>query len=142
MSGAEAIDGIWVFDGVCNFCSISVRLFLALERTAEIRFTPIQSPFGRELAVSTGVDPDQPLSFLFFDRGQALQKSAAVMALLGRLPPPWRWLRLARVVPEAWLDCAYDWFAAHRYRLFGKRRTCVAPSPVIRARFILEAPTS
>lgn len=135
------IDGVWVFDGVCNFCSVSVRLFLTLERQAAVRFTPIQSPYGRVLAAQAGVDPDQPLSFLFFDEGRALQKSAAVLALLGRLPAPWRWMRVARTVPEAWRDGAYDWFAAHRYQLFGKRRSCMAPSPAVRARFILEPPT-
>jgi len=136
----EATDGLWLFDGVCNLCSDSVRLVLAMDRRGVVRFTPIQSAYGRLLATGAGIDPDQPQSFLFFDHGRALAKSSAVLALLARLPAPWRWLRLARLVPQAWRDRAYDWIAAHRYRLFGKRRSCMIPSPAVRARFILEPP--
>lgn len=138
--GRRSPDGVWLFDGVCNLCSGSVRLVLAMEPNADIRFTPIQSPYGRSLAAIAGIDPDQPLSFVFFDQGRALQKSAAVLALLGRLHAPWRWLRLARVIPEPWRDRAYDWIATHRYQWFGKRRVCTAPSLAVRARFILEEP--
>lgn len=91
-------DGVWVFDGVCNFCSGSVRLALALER------------------------------------------SDAVIALVRRLPAPWRWLAAARVVPKARRDAGYDWIARNRYRLMGKRRECMIPSPEVRAGFILERP--
>jgi predicted DCC family thiol-disulfide oxidoreductase YuxK len=138
--GDQAPDGVWLFDGVCNLCSGSVRLVLAVAPDADISFTPIQSPYGRVLATLAGIDPDQPLSFVFFDRGRPLQKSAAVLALLGRLRAPWRWLRLASVVPESWRDAAYDWIAAHRYQIFGKRQACMVPSPAVRARFILEEP--
>ena len=139
---APAPDGLWLFDGVCNLCSGSVALVLKLDRRGVVRFTPIQSPYGRRLAIQAGLDPDEPQSFLFFDRGVALRKSAAVLALLGRVPPPLSWFRVLRLVPEAWRDGAYDWIAAHRYRLFGKRRVCMVPTPEIRARFILETPTA
>ncbi|HEY9216434.1 MAG TPA: DCC1-like thiol-disulfide oxidoreductase family protein, partial [Phenylobacterium sp.] len=45
-----APDGLWVFDGVCNFCSGSVNLALRLDRGGALRFTPIQSPYGQALA--------------------------------------------------------------------------------------------
>jgi hypothetical protein len=38
--------------------------------------------YGRRLALAHGIDPDQPTSFLFLDGGQALEKSAAILALL------------------------------------------------------------
>lgn len=135
-----AADGVWVFDGVCNFCSGSVRLALALDRSGTLRFTPIQSPYGRALAQAAGIDPDQPDSFIFMDHGRALEGSDAVIGLALRLPAPWRWLAVVRVVPRPWRDGAYGWIARNRYRLMGKRRTCMIPTPETRARFILEAP--
>lgn len=137
---APDADGVWVFDGVCNFCSGSVQLALALDRAGALRFTPMQSPYGRDLAIQAGIDPDLPNSFIFMDRGQALQGSDAVIALLRRLPAPWRWLAAVRVVPKAWRDAGYDWIARNRYRLMGKRRECMVPTPEVRARFILERP--
>lgn len=136
----QTADGVWVFDGVCNFCSGSVRLALALDRDRGLRFTPIQSPYGRELALAAGIDPDQPSSFIFMDRGTALEGSDAVIALARRLPAPWRWLAAARVIPKSWRDAGYDWIARNRYRLVGKRSTCMVPTPEVRARFVLERP--
>lgn len=137
-----APDALWLFDGVCNLCSGSVQAVLAIDRKGVIRFTPIQSDYGRRLAVAHGIDPDQPTSFLFLDRGQALEKSAAVLALLRRLGGPWSWLAVIGLLPRSWLDGAYDWLAANRYRLMGKRSSCMIPTPEQRARFILEPPTA
>jgi predicted DCC family thiol-disulfide oxidoreductase YuxK len=133
---------LWLFDGVCNLCSGSVQAVLVLDRKGLIRFTPIQSAYGRTLALDHGVDPDQPTSFLFLDGGRALEKSAAILALLRRLGPPWSWLAAVEVLPQAWRDRAYDGLAANRYRLMGKRATCMLPTPAQKARFILEPPLS
>jgi predicted DCC family thiol-disulfide oxidoreductase YuxK len=133
-------DGLWLFDGVCNLCSGSVQAVMAIDRKQVIRFTPIQSPYGRQLALDHGIDPDQPTSFLFLDDGQVLEKSTAILALLRRLGWPWSWLTAIGVLPRSWLDRAYDALAANRYRLMGRRRTCMAPTPAQRARFILEPP--
>jgi predicted DCC family thiol-disulfide oxidoreductase YuxK len=132
---------LWLFDGVCNLCSGSVRMVLAIDRKGLIRFTPIQSDYGRRLARQHGIDPDQPTSFLFLDGGRALDKSAAILALLRRLGAPWSWLAVIGALPRAWLDTGYDWLAANRYRLMGKRSTCMLPTPEQRARFILEPPS-
>ena len=133
-----APDGLWLFDGVCNFCTGSVQAVLRLDRKGVIRFTPIQSPYGRELALKHGIDPETPESFLFLDHGQALAKTAAIGALLRRLDPPWRWLAFVDRLPRGPTDAAYDWVARNRYRLMGKKDRCMVPTPEQRARFILE----
>lgn len=133
-------DALLLFDGVCNLCSGSVQAVLAIDRKGLIRFTPIQSPYGRQLALAHGIDPDAPTSFLFLDKGRALEKSEAVIALLRRLGPPWSWLAILRLLPERWRDAAYDALAANRYRLLGRRRTCMVPSAAVRERFVLEPP--
>ncbi|HEY8574364.1 thiol-disulfide oxidoreductase DCC family protein [Phenylobacterium sp.] len=142
MAQADALDGLWVFDGVCNFCSGSVQLFLRLDRRGDVRFTPLQSPFGQLIAGRYGLDLENPTSFLFFDRGQPLEASDAVIALARRLPAPWRWLALARYIPKSWRDAAYGGLARNRYRLMGKRQACMVPTPEVRARFLLDPPSS
>lgn len=137
---SDAPDGLWLFDGVCNLCSGSVAIVLKLDRAGVIRFTPIQSPYGRQLAATHGIDPDNPASFLFLDGGRALEKTAAIGALLRRLKAPWRWLAVIDRLPRGAADAAYDWLAAHRYRLMGRKAVCMAPSPADRARFILDPP--
>lgn len=140
MTGRDdpAPDALMLFDGVCHLCDGVVRTVLRLDRQGVIRFTSVQSPFGRRLAIAHGLDPDAPESFLFFDGGRPLRKTAAVAALLRRLPAPWRHLAWIDRLPRALTDRAYDWIAANRYRIFGRRDHCPVPTPDQRVRFLLD----
>jgi len=135
---ASAPDGLMLFDGMCNFCSASVNLALALDRRGVIRFCPIQSAYGRALAQRHGLDPDDPSTFVFFDGGTPKLRSSGALALAARLPPPWRWARFAAAAPPAWRDGVYDWIAANRYRLFGRRDVCRLPTEAERTRFVTD----
>lgn len=131
-------DGLMLFDGVCALCNGTVRTVLRLDRKGAIRFTPIQSPYGRVLAARHGLDPDTPESFLFLDHGQALTKTAAIGALLRRLDAPWRWLAVIDRLPRGPTDAAYDWIARNRYRLIGRNDRCMIPTAEQRARSVLD----
>jgi len=133
-------DGLMVFDGLCNFCSAQVQLILRIDRTGAIRFTSIQSPYGRHLAERFGLDPDDPSTFLFFDRGRPLEMSDAVLATARRLPRPWRWLAVLGILPRPVRDAAYRLVARNRYRLLGRRDACMVPSPHQRSRFVEDIP--
>lgn len=139
-ASAQEPDGLMVFDGLCNFCSAQVQWLLRLDRNGVIRFSAIQSPYGQYLAERFGIDSSDPSTFLFFANGRPLQESDAVVAVLGRLPRPWRWLRVIQVIPGSWRDAGYRWLARNRYRLFGRRESCMVPSPEARARFIDDIP--
>ena len=129
-----------VFDGVCNFCSGTVRLVTFMDPEGLISFSPIQSAYGQSLCRGAGVDPADPTTFLFFDHGRALAATDAMAALATRLRRPWRWLRFVTMIPRPLRDGFYRWIATNRYRLFGKRTTCMVPSPKMRARFIVGPP--
>jgi predicted DCC family thiol-disulfide oxidoreductase YuxK len=53
-----------------------------------------------------------------------------------RLRFPWPLLYAFIVVPRPLRDIVYDFIARHRYRWFGKRDTCMVPTPELRARFL------
>lgn len=137
---SDDLDGLWLFDGVCNFCSGSVQLALRLDQRGVMRFTPLQSPFGQAIAAKYGLDLENPDSFLYFDHGRPLEASDAVLALARRLGPPWSWAGVLGVIPKGWRDRAYLLIARNRYRLMGKKDVCMIPTPEQRARFILEPP--
>ncbi len=137
---ANKPDGLMVFDGVCNFCSAQVQFLLRADKEGVIRFTALQSPYGQYLAKFLGLDPDNPSTFIFFEQGQPLYASEAAIAILKRLPRPWRWLRVIRFLPRGFRDGAYHLIARNRYRLLGRRAECMVPSPSVRARFIDDVP--
>ena len=128
---------IWLFDGVCVLCSRGVQYTLKHEKAQTIRFIAIQSDDGRALAREHGVDPDDPETFLFIEKGRALPKSDGVIALAAHLGGPARTLRIGRILPKAVRDWLYDRVARNRYRLFGRRESCLIPDPESRHRFVL-----
>ena len=139
-AGADLPDGLILFDGMCHLCSTGVSFALAIDRAGGLRFTPLQSAYGRALAASHGLNPDDPATFFFFEHGRPLERSAAALAIAARLPPPWRWAAGLARTPRGWRDSVYDWIAANRYRWLGRRKTCRLPTAAEQARFILEPP--
>lgn len=139
-SGGEFVPGgeaVWLYDGLCAFCSWSVRFVLAHEQAPTSRFVAIQSRTGREIALRHGLDPDTPSSFLFIDKGRAYEKSDGLVAMAGHLCWPWSMLRWLRFVPKALRDRLYDMLARNRYRILGRKPACEPPPPQVRCRFVL-----
>jgi predicted DCC family thiol-disulfide oxidoreductase YuxK len=136
VSGSEAIpEGLILFDGVCVLCSRWVAFILERDTQAIFRFASMQSPRGRKISASLNVDPDHPETFVVIWHGLPLTKSAGALAILGALPG-WRWSRGLRVVPRGLRDWLYDRVARNRYRIFGRRQSCLLPSPEVADRFI------
>jgi predicted DCC family thiol-disulfide oxidoreductase YuxK len=125
-----------LFDGHCHMCSNTVQTVLAMDREGDIRFAPVQSELGRALLLARGMNPDDPASFVFFDGGLALTRSAAILAMAKRFPWPWRAAGIFGLLPRPARGALYDLVARNRYRLFGRRDACFVPTPDQRARFL------
>ncbi len=128
---------VWVFDSCCVLCDGGVQYTLKHEKAARIKFVSIQSETGRNLAVTHGIDPDDPDSFLFIENGVALEKSDALIALSRHLNGPARMVAWAEPLPKGLRDFVYGMIARHRYRLFGRKDSCIVPRPEHAHRFIL-----
>lgn len=132
----ERPESIIVFDGVCVLCSRWVRFLLPRDRKAVFRFAAMQSEAGKRLLAAHGLDPLEPVSFLFLDGGRAFTDSGAILRVLVRLGGPWRLLAVGYAVPRPVRDALYRWIARNRYRWFGRRDACFVPSPEASARFL------
>ena len=53
-----------------------------------------------------------------------------------RLNKPWPLLYVCKLMPVPIRDRIYNLVAKHRYRLFGKRETCMVPTSDVKERFI------
>ncbi|MEM9140056.1 MAG: DCC1-like thiol-disulfide oxidoreductase family protein, partial [Pseudomonadota bacterium] len=56
-------------DGNCALCSVWARLVCRYDRTGALKICPVQTPLGRSMLRHFGLDPDDPESWLFIDRG-------------------------------------------------------------------------
>ncbi len=125
-----------LFDGVCNLCAGSVQFILKHEADSGLRFAPLQSAAGARLLREWGFDPGDMQSFVLLENGVPYMKSDAALRIARRLRMPWRLARLGLILPRVLRDRCYDVIARNRYRWFGRRNTCMLPSPAITARFL------
>ena len=125
-----------LFDGVCNLCNGWVRFVVRRDPGLRFRFASLQSVFGAELLRRHGLPADYLGSILLLEDGALFSKSDAVLRIARRLRWPWPVVSVLGVVPRAMRDVVYDWVARNRYRWFGKRETCMLPSPQDARRFL------
>jgi predicted DCC family thiol-disulfide oxidoreductase YuxK len=127
---------ILLFDGVCNLCDGFVRFLLKRDRRDRFLFAALQSESGRELLERFGRSAAEMDSFLLVKGNVCLDKSTAGLTTLKLLGWPWRMLYFLMVTPKPLRDWVYDRIARNRYSIFGRRETCMLPTPELKARFL------
>lgn len=126
-----------LFDGVCNFCDRSVNFIIKRDLRNRLLFAPLQSPAGRELAAQYGFNENYLGSMVFVENGKAYTRSTAALRIAAYLNGGWPLLKLLLIVPRFIRDAVYDWIGRNRYRWFGRKDSCMVPSPALRAKFIV-----
>lgn len=127
---------IVLFDGVCNFCNTTVNTIIKYDKRAYIKFTPLQSELGRELLNQYHIDVSKVDSVIFIENDKAYVFSSAILHIARRLKGLFPLLFVFKLVPAFIRNPLYKWIAKNRYKWFGKKDSCMIPSPEIRSRFI------
>jgi predicted DCC family thiol-disulfide oxidoreductase YuxK len=125
-----------LFDGVCNYCNSMVNFVLRQDKKQSIRFATLQSPIAQTLLEQYGLPKDDFDSFVFIENNQAYLQSTAALKVMHHLPWYWKWTKAFWIVPRFARDRVYNFIARHRYRWFGKKESCMIPTPEIRNRFL------
>ena len=125
-----------LFDGVCNLCNGAVQFLLRRDRQRRLRFASLQSMAGQALLRRHGLAADSLESIVVLEGGRARRQSDAVLLLARRLPWPWPLLAVFAVCPRPLRDALYSFVARHRYRWFGRRESCMLPTPETADRFL------
>jgi len=126
---------ILLFDGVCNLCNGLVKFIIRHDPEGKIKFAPLQSEYATSFLRDTyhTVNPD---SVVYVSGDRYYLRSAAILQLLKDMGRGWKLLYGFTIIPRFMRDFIYDLIARSRYRIFGKRESCMIPSPEIRQRFI------
>lgn len=135
----NATDGrnVIVFDGVCVFCNAWVKFVLRADNRRQFHFLIAQSKLGERIYQQLGLKSDDYNTFIVLtDDGQVETSLDGVFSVCRKLGPPWSILSFLSILPRALKDFVYNLVARNRYSLFGKRDSCMIPTPDVRARFI------
>ncbi|MBI5813633.1 MAG: thiol-disulfide oxidoreductase DCC family protein [Meiothermus silvanus] len=129
---------IVLFDGVCNLCNGVVQFILRHDPQERFLFASQQSEAGQRLLAEHGIKAAQALaeSVVVLEDNRVYLESDAALYILHRLGGVWGWAYIFRWIPRPWRDWVYRWVARHRYRIFGRRESCMVPTPALRSRFL------
>ena len=125
-----------IFDGVCVLCNGWVKFVLRFDRRENFHFVIAQSELGEDIYAQLGLKSDDYDTFIIVKNGEMFTKLDGVFALMSGIGWPWKILSIGKILPKPLKDWMYDRVAKNRYALFGKRNTCMMPSPEVKARFI------
>jgi predicted DCC family thiol-disulfide oxidoreductase YuxK len=125
-----------LFDGVCNLCNGVVQFIVRRDPKAKFKFASLQSEVGRSLLRQFNIDPDLLHSFVVIDNEVAFQRSDAVLCIANHLGGWWKILKPFNILPKFFRDAIYNMIAKNRYKFFGKKDSCMVPTPELKERFV------
>jgi predicted DCC family thiol-disulfide oxidoreductase YuxK len=127
---------IILFDGVCNLCNKSVQYVIRHDAEKKFHFASLQSDAGQQLLKQYNLPADNFNSFVLIQNGKAYTRSTAALRVAKQLKGIVKLLYGFIIVPAFLRDAVYNGIANNRYKWFGKRESCMIPSPDLQSRFL------
>ena len=128
-------DSIVFFDGVCNLCNGAVKFLLNIDTKKKLRFASLQTPIAEKI-LKHSVQTSTLDSIVYLKNGQEFKKSSACLEIAKDMGRFWQILYIFILIPRPIRDSIYDAIAVNRYRLFGKKNTCMRPSSSMKDQFL------
>lgn len=127
---------IVLFDGVCNLCNRLIRFIIKRDPKAIFRFAALQSKTGQELLMQMKLPMNDMDSVVYISEEEYFFRSSAILHILHDLGGVWKLFYAFIVIPSFCRDFIYSIVAKTRYKVFGKRETCMVPTPDLQQRFL------
>jgi len=133
--GAGAV--FTVMDARCSLCARGATWIARHDKKQEFTIIPLQSDVGHALMLHYGLDPGDPVSWLYLEDGCAYSSLDAFIRVGQRLGGVWQGLYALRILPTPVQNILYRWVARNRYRLFGVTDLCTLPEPEVQKRLLV-----
>ncbi|MFI5135083.1 MAG: thiol-disulfide oxidoreductase DCC family protein [Chitinophagales bacterium] len=125
-----------LFDGVCNLCNAIVQFIIKRDKLNKFQFTSLQSKYGIEFTRHFQLHPVPYESIILYEEGKVYFKSEAVIRILTSFGGVWKTITILKIIPKFVSDFIYDMIAKSRYKVFGKKETCMVPAPELKEKFL------
>lgn len=129
------MERIVLFDGVCNLCNSSVQFIIKKDPKGYFKFASLQSEVGYDLLTQYGLNQNMD-SIVLIENKTIYMRSTAALRICMKLHGFWKFLAIFLIVPPSIRDFLYKIVANNRYHWFGKRDSCMLPTPEMKNRFI------
>lgn len=128
---------IILFDGVCNLCDASVQYIIKHDKKDAFRFVSLQSELGEKIINYIGVDRSKTDSIVVYDPRIAYYTKAEATLIIAKELGGWiSLLSIFSILPTFIQNFGYDIVAKNRYKWYGKKESCMLPTPEISSKFL------
>ena len=127
---------ILLFDGVCNLCNSSVTYVIKRDKKDLFRFAALQETAGQQLIEKYQIDTLKTDSIILIENGKAYTKSTAALRVARHLGGVYPLLYGFMIVPNFIRNWVYDFVARNRYKWYGKKDSCMIPTPELKSKFL------
>lgn len=126
---------IILFDGVCNLCDSSVQFVIKRDKKDVFRFVALQSELGQKIV--NHIEASSIDSTILYEPEKGFYtKAEAAFKILKDLGTAYRFLLVFSIFPKSILNFIYDYVAKNRYKWFGKKESCMIPTPDLSIKFL------
>ena len=132
----EQTHSIILFDGVCNLCNNAINLVIKRDKKNRYRFTALQEEPGLSLLKRYNINTNDVDSIVLIENEKAYKKSTAALRVARTLSGAWPLLYGFIIVPAFIRNIVYDFIAKHRYNWYGKKESCMIPTPELKSKFL------
>lgn len=130
------MNSLILFDGVCNFCNYWVTFAIKRDRKNKLKFTPLQGETAKQLLPQYHINPTSLSSVIFINNGKVYTQSSAAIQICKELDGGWKLFFGLIIIPKFFRDFLYNIIARNRYKWFGKKESCMIPTPELKERFL------
>ena len=127
---------IILFDGVCNLCNASVNFVIKHDKKERFLFASFQSDAAKEILLQFNLKNLYEDTVILVEDHKVYDKSTAALKIAKHLNGLFKAFYVFIIVSKFLRDPIYRFVANHRYQWFGKRESCVIPSPGLKNRFL------
>lgn len=127
---------IILFDGICNLCNGAVQYVIKHDPHQQFIFASLQSDSGQKLLQQYHLAQTNYDSFILIQDNTVFTKSTAALLVAKKLTGLVQLLGKLIIVPAVVRDAVYNVIARNRYKWFGKKNTCMIPTPALQSRFL------
>jgi predicted DCC family thiol-disulfide oxidoreductase YuxK len=127
-----------LFDGVCNLCNSSVLYVIKRDSKNKFLFAPLESNIGKDIIKKFKIDTEKTDSILLYNPviDKLTNKSTAALLIASRLGFATNLLSVFIIVPAFIRNWIYNYIAKNRYKWYGKKESCMIPTPELKSKFL------
>ena len=126
-----------LFDGICNLCNTSVQFVIKHDKKNTFMFTALQSEVGQQIIKEYNIDTSKTDSILLYTSENGIvSKSTAALKIASHLGFPRNLMTLFLIIPPFIRNWIYDYIAKNRYKWYGKKESCMIPTPELKNKFL------